>query len=114
MVHVLTAESLIGPTQATRTARFEGADYDAGASFFYVDNDPGQGVGLHWHPYSETWIVIEGTVTFRIGDETLEGAPGTIATIPPEVHHGFTNSGSGVLRMVCIHASPRIIQFDLE
>ncbi|MEO8263138.1 MAG: cupin domain-containing protein [Pseudolysinimonas sp.] len=122
--HVLRADDLIRPGQQTRTAKFEGADYEAGASFFYVNNQPGQGVGLHWHPYSETWIVVEGEVTFRVGDARGDsvdtefsyatGTVGTIATIPPEVHHGFENTGSGTLRMVCIHANDRIIQFELE
>jgi mannose-6-phosphate isomerase-like protein (cupin superfamily) len=124
MVTVMQASDLVRPGQTTRTARFEGADFGAGASFFYVDNDPGQGVGLHWHPYSETWIVVFGEVTFRIGDASGDavdteitehiGMPGTIATIPPEAHHGFTNTGAGPLRMVCIHAADRIVQFDVE
>lgn len=114
MAYVMQAGDLIRPGQATRTARFEGDDFEAGASFFYVDNDPGQGVGLHWHPYSETWVVVEGQVRFTIGGDVVDGVAGTIATIPPEVHHGFVNTGTGRLRMVCIHASPRIVQFDLE
>ncbi len=31
-----------------------------------------------------------------------------------ETPHKFTNIGEGRLRMLCIHASPRIIQYELE
>lgn len=124
MAHVLQFSDLIRPGQTTRTVRFEGADFGAGASFFVVDSDPGQRVGLHWHPYSETWIVLEGEVTFRLGDGVGEQADtdiveqtstaGTIVVVLPRQHHGFTNMGDGVLRMVCVHAAPRMIQYDLE
>jgi mannose-6-phosphate isomerase-like protein (cupin superfamily) len=124
MAHVLQLSELARAGTRSRAARFEGAEFDAGSSFFAVDDDPGQGVGLHWHPYSETWIVLEGEVTFRLGDgfgeeadtDIIEqhAAAGTVVVVPPRQHHGFRNTGTGVLRMVCIHASPRIIQYDLE
>ena len=98
----------------TRTARFDGENYGAGASFFYVNNDPGQGTGLHWHPYSETWVVIDGRVLFVVDGEELEATDDAIASIPPETPHKFTNIGDGRLRMLCIHASPRIIQYELD
>lgn len=37
-----------------------------------------------------------------------------ILTVPPRRHHGFVNAGPGRLRMLCLHASPEIVQFDLE
>jgi mannose-6-phosphate isomerase-like protein (cupin superfamily) len=124
MVELLNIADFVLPGGRTRTAKFEGEVYQSGASFFFVDNDPGQGVGLHWHPYSETWVVIDGEVTFRVGDalgdavdaviDELPAQAGAIVTVPPQRHHGFTNTGSGALRMMCIHAGPRIIQFDLE
>lgn len=124
MAHVLQLSDLVRAGRQSRTARFEGADFDAGTSFFAVDDDPGQGVGLHWHPYSETWIVLDGGVTFRLGDGFGEEADtdiaeqrataGTVVVVPARQHHGFRNTGAGILRMVCIHASPRIIQYDLE
>ncbi len=38
----------------SRTVRFEGRDYGSQVSIFLVDADPGRGVALHVHPYSET------------------------------------------------------------
>ena len=124
MVELLSVSDFIRPGQATRTAKYEGEPYGGGASFFFVDNDPGQGVGLHWHPYSETWLVLSGRVLFRLGDasgdevdthlEQLDASADHVLTVPALRHHGFTNTGDEPLRMMCLHASPRIIQFDLE
>jgi len=121
---IVQLSDLIRPGQKSRTVKVEGADFEAGTSFFAVDNDPGDGVGLHWHPYSETWIVIEGLVRFRLGNgygdevdtviDEHEAGPGTFVTVAPERHHGFRNPGPGVLRMICIHAAPRMVQYDLE
>jgi mannose-6-phosphate isomerase-like protein (cupin superfamily) len=79
-----------------------------------VDNQPGQGPGLHWHPYPETWVVLEGRVRFVAGREELDAVQGAITTVPAEMPHKFTNIGEGRLRMFCIHPSPTIIQHDLE
>lgn len=96
--------------QGSRTLRFEGGAHGADVSFFHVQNEPGQGPGLHRHPYSETWHVLEGEATIRMGDETIVAHAGDTATVPPGVWHGFTNTGDGVLRILCIHASDTMIQ----
>jgi mannose-6-phosphate isomerase-like protein (cupin superfamily) len=97
-----------------RTARFEGKDHQSGVSFFLVDNDPGQGPGLHRHPYSETWVVRAGSATITADGETVEAVAGDIVTVTAGTAHKFRNSGPDRLEMVCIHASPRMIQEDLE
>ncbi|MFD4422071.1 cupin domain-containing protein [Agromyces sp. NPDC058484] len=105
---VVPGESLrIG---AGRTRRFVGREHGAGVSYFYVDNEPGEGPGLHWHPYPETWVVIEGTARITIGDHTFEAGEGDTATVPTGVWHGFKNAGTGRLRVLCIHASDVIVQ----
>jgi mannose-6-phosphate isomerase-like protein (cupin superfamily) len=93
-----------------RTRRFVGREHGAGISYFFVDNDPGEGPGLHWHPYPETWVVLEGTARITIGDLVLVAGAGDTATVPAGVWHGFTNTGDGRLRVLCIHASDTIIQ----
>ena len=94
----------------SRTRRFVGRDHGAGISYFYVDNEPGEGPGLHWHPYTETWVVIEGTARFTTGDHTFEASEGDTATVPTGLWHGFKNIGTSRLRMLCIHASDVIVQ----
>lgn len=95
---------------ASRTMRFEGAEHGSEISFFFVDNEPGQGPALHRHPYSETWIVVEGEATISIDGSSMVARRDDTAVVGPMLWHGFTNTGSGRLRILCIHASPRIIQ----
>lgn len=96
------------------TITFEGEPHGSGVSFFLVHSEPGAGPGLHRHPYSETWIVRTGRARFTADGEELEAGPGDIVVVGPETPHKFTNAGSGRLDIVCIHASPRMIQEDLE
>ncbi|MBD7919925.1 cupin domain-containing protein [Cellulomonas sp. Sa3CUA2] len=97
-----------------RTLRFEGVQHGSGVSFFLVTNAPGQGPGLHRHPYSETWSVLDGEATIRIGEHEVVARTGDTAVVPPDTWHRFTNTGAGDLRMICIHASPVMIQEDAE
>lgn len=90
--------------------RFEGAPHGSSVSFFLVASEPGQGPGLHRHPYDETWVALEGEATVVVGDTTVVAHEGDTAVAPAGAWHRFTNTGSGTLRIVCIHASPVMIQ----
>jgi mannose-6-phosphate isomerase-like protein (cupin superfamily) len=105
---IVPAASLVIGTKGTR--RFVGREHGAGISYFFVDAEPGDGPDLHWHPYTETWFVIEGVARITIGTETLEARAEDTATVPVGVWHGFKNAGEGRLRILCIHASDTIIQ----
>ncbi|WP_223839785.1 cupin domain-containing protein [Nocardiopsis deserti] len=94
----------------SRTLRFEGRPHGSGISFFLVDNDPGQGPGPHRHPYTETWTVLEGEAAFTVGDRRLAAGAGDTLVVQPGVWHGFTNTGTGRLRVMCVHASDTMIQ----
>lgn len=94
----------------SRTLRYEGAVHGSSVSFFLVTSQPGQGPDLHRHPYDETWAVLEGEATLLIGDATLTAHAGETTVAPADTWHRFHNSGTGTLRVVCIHASPEIIQ----
>ncbi len=96
------------------TVTFEGAAYGSGVSFFLVNNEPGKGPDLHRHPYSETWIVRSGTALMTADGEEIEAGPGDIVVVGPQTPHKFKNVGDGRLDIICIHASPRMIQESLE
>lgn len=108
MATVVSADTIRIP--GSRTLRFEGSAHGSGVSFFLVTNEPGQGPGLHRHPYTETWSVLEGEATITVGGESVVARAGDTAVVQPGVWHGFTNTGAGTLRMVCIHASDTMIQ----
>ena len=96
------------------TVTFQGEPHGSGVSFFLVNNEPGAGPDLHKHPYPETWIVRSGTARITAGDEEIDVGPGDIAVVGAETPHKFKNTGTGRLDIICIHASPRMIQEDLE
>lgn len=96
------------------TLTFEGETYGSAISFFLVNNEPGAGPDLHRHPYSETWIVRAGEARISVDGTDVEVRPGDIIVVSPETPHKFKNIGADRLDIICIHASPRIIQEDLE
>jgi mannose-6-phosphate isomerase-like protein (cupin superfamily) len=96
------------------TIRFEGESYGSGVSFFLVNNEPGKGPDLHKHPYSETWIVRSGNARITADGQDIEVGPGDIIVVTPETPHKFKNIGTDRLEIICIHASPRMIQVELE
>ena len=44
----------------------------------------------------------------------MEAGPGDIVVVGPETPHKFKNLGPDRLDVICIHASPRMIQEDLQ
>jgi mannose-6-phosphate isomerase-like protein (cupin superfamily) len=107
MFHVIRRDDLT--PSPNRTVQFEGEPYRAGISFFLVDNEPGQGAGLHLHPYPETWVVRSGRALIAAGPEEIEAGPGDIVVVEPDTLHGFRNLGPGRLELVCIHAAGRMV-----
>jgi mannose-6-phosphate isomerase-like protein (cupin superfamily) len=98
----------------TGERHYEGEANEAGVSLILVDTAPGDGPRLHRHEYEEVFAVHAGTVTFTVGDDTLEAGPGDVLIAPAGVPHGFVNSGSGRLRMVAVHVSPKFVTEWLE
>lgn len=109
-----TRPAPIPPTEiripGSEVLRFEGSGHGSGVSFFLVATPPGKGPALHRHPYDETFHVLEGEASIVIGEAEVTARPGDTAVVPPRTWHRFTSTGEGVLRMVCIHASPVMIQ----
>jgi mannose-6-phosphate isomerase-like protein (cupin superfamily) len=96
------------------TVTFQGEPYGSDVSCFLVNNEPGAGPDLHRHPYSETWFVRGGKARITADGEDIEAGPGDIIVVTPMTPHKFKNIGTERLDIICIHASPRIIQEDLE
>ena len=84
-----------------------GAEH-GGVPFSVILVHGGTGVGpkVHRHPYAEVFIVEAGEATFTLGDETVVVPAGHIVVGPPDVPHGFINTGPDELRLVAIHGAP--------
>ncbi len=59
---------------------------------------------FHLHRDSDevAWV-IEGEITFKIGDEVSVGGSGTCAFFPRNVPHAWKNSGSGTGRVLFLY-----------
>ncbi|MGB0575430.1 MAG: cupin domain-containing protein [Alphaproteobacteria bacterium] len=74
---------------------------------------PGFNTGVHWHPYMEIVIVLEGE-----GEAWIDGegdiapiGPGTTMVFPPTVKHWFGVTGVSSMKTYGIHASPdRVVE----
>jgi mannose-6-phosphate isomerase-like protein (cupin superfamily) len=48
----------------------------------------------------DMFFVLEGTLTFQLGDETLEAGPGTFVCVPPGTVHTFSNTSEAPVRFL--------------
>lgn len=73
-----------------------------GSDLFDVTVPPGGGTPRHVHSVeTESFYVIDGVVTFNLGDETIHAHPGTFVIGIPGVPHAFRNETSKRARMIC-------------
>jgi mannose-6-phosphate isomerase-like protein (cupin superfamily) len=77
---------------------------EAGGAFFLSETvvEPGfAGPPLHVHrELTDMFYVLEGTLTFQLGEETVAGPPGTFVCAPPGTPHTFSNPGSEPVRFL--------------
>ena len=111
MVQIVNTADLPGTT----SHQFEGYHYgDVPVSFFVSSTPPGRGPSLHTHPYTEVFVVQDGSLTFVVGNQTIEAAAGQIILVPAGVPHKFTNTGSAVAHHIDIHTSAQMQTTWLE
>jgi quercetin dioxygenase-like cupin family protein len=85
---------------------FVGAEHGAVPfSIILVHAPPGAGPRLHRHPYPEVFVVESGEARFQLGDDARVVRGGEIVIGPANVPHGFTNTGTGELRLTAIHGA---------
>lgn len=73
-------------------------------SFIELHVQPGGGVSPHFHKaHSDSFYVLEGEIELHLGDEVVQGAPGTYVLAPPHVVHWFRNVGEAPARMLNLH-----------
>lgn len=78
-------------------------DHNAEHLTFYEFRVPPQSAGAPPHVHSredEFFYVVSGTVQFMIGEEVIEGGPGTFAALTRNHAHAFWNAGDEEALMV--------------
>ena len=62
---------------------------------------PGGGPPPHVHSREEEgFYILEGEITFQVGDRTVVAGPGTFANMPVGTPHAFKNAGTQTARML--------------
>lgn len=75
------------------------------AALSAIELEPGAHVPEHSHPNEQTGLLLQGTLTFRIGDETKELRAGSTWVIPSDVPHEV-DAGPGGAFLVELFAPP--------
>lgn len=81
--------SYIGPDDGVRELFLEELTFRQGAA-----------IPLHFHPIVEVFVMLEGRLTFRLGDETIVVGPEHTVTIPPNTPHAVVNIEGRVARVL--------------
>jgi quercetin dioxygenase-like cupin family protein len=79
------------------------ASDDTGGGFLLTEARIAPGYGPPPHTHSETtdsFYVLEGVLTVRIGEETRELGPGEYALAPPGTVHAFSNDSDSEVRVL--------------
>ncbi|NYE23639.1 AraC family ligand binding domain-containing protein [Pigmentiphaga litoralis] len=48
---------------------------------------PGMDTNPHQHDFEQLVVIVQGRVRFHVGDDVVEGGPGSMIRIPPHVMH---------------------------
>ena len=78
---------------------------ESGAAVALVENTVPAGwagTPLHHHAFDEAFYVIDGELTFQLGDEIVTRGPGELAFAPGGVHHAVANPGADAARYLLV------------
>jgi quercetin dioxygenase-like cupin family protein len=65
-----------------------------------------EGPPLHHHDFDETFYVLEGELTFRLGDDVFTRGAGELAFAPGGVPHAFANRSNQPARFLLTMSPP--------
>ena len=76
---------------------------------------PGGGPPLHLHrKEDETFYVLEGEITFQVGDEKLIAGPGTFVNMPIGNPHAFKNETDRPAKMLVSYAPAGLEEYFFD
>ena len=92
-----------------------GDDTDGKYAMFEAVVRPGGGPPPHIHSREEeSFYVLEGEITFQVGDERIVAKAGTFANMPVGSLHSFTNATDKLARMIVSVAPAGLEKMFLE
>ena len=97
------------------TFRVVGEDTDGAYSVLEYLAAPGAGSPMHSHTKEvESFYILEGAITFQLGDQKTRATPGTFVTIPIGLRHAFVNAEAEPARALVILTPSGLEYFFLE
>ena len=67
-----------------------------------IEFQPGAVFARHQHPYEHEIFVLEGEGVAEGPGGEIEMRPGVALYVPSDELHGYRNTGTGVLRFICV------------
>ncbi|NUR87607.1 MAG: cupin domain-containing protein [Nonomuraea sp.] len=89
-----------------------GAETGGAMTVMQMTVPAGMGPPPHTHPGSETVYVLEGTLEYHIGDETVEGGPGSCFHVPAGTWENFEPTSA--VRLLVTYLPGGIDEFFAE
>jgi len=83
------------------------------ATLAAIELEPDTAVPEHHHVNEQTGMLVRGSLTFRIGEETQQLRPGSTWVIPADVPHSVTAGPEGAF-LIELFAPPRADWAGLE
>lgn len=105
------ALSVLGQTVTVRIGAAEsGGDY----ALFELTCPPGTGTPLHREAADESFLVLEGTLTFTMDGRTVEAGPGDSLIIPAGTPHAEANASDAPARAIALSmlAERKVAMFE--
>jgi len=77
-----------GAPVGVQTAR-QGTDPVTGGMTYYAKFPAGSHFDTHWHTHDEFVVVVQGTVTIVLGEESHSASTGSYIVIPGKLNHSW-------------------------
>jgi mannose-6-phosphate isomerase-like protein (cupin superfamily) len=108
-------EHVKGPWGRSYVLKARGMDTGGAYSVVEITSPAGTPWSTHHiHAPSEGWYVLDGQLTFRLGDTMVDAQPGAFVLAPGNLPHSSINSGSTAARYRVFFSPPGLEQWYVD
>ena len=108
-------ERVSGPWERSYLVKARTTDTAGAYSLVEITVPPGSPWSTHHiHSPAEAWYVIDGQLTFQLGDATFDAKAGSFVLAPGGLPHSMVNSGSTVARYLVLFSPPGLEQWYID